>query len=445
MVFCRAHQSALTVSVVTGLLCLAFVTSNIGCAKVAKVSPQMDLQGATHAQALQLMYGAQVSCADLGNCPGSIGMVVSAGGTSAVSCTGFLIDQDKVMTNKHCIRGIVGDCSSSLRVLFPMSVEFHAETAICSEILNTSVDGSGLDFAIIKLSVPINRDPVGISHQGIHQGFLLRNPRIEVLPGAGLQGELRSTSCRVIQDTVLVPSFDNDLAPLGTISDCEISPSNTGSPLLDSKGKVRAIIQGSFGKNFGPEFQTSMLEAPQVVQSAGNLACIPTPLDSPNTKISESCQIRPSLDINQNLRQALEKLDQQIQQEFAPYLQSWPEKSDLFEWVVGPVLQNDGEQIYIPKPKCYVTKQSWLKEYRNMGGYDQTAEISGITLREWKLQHGLNAYFQPRSKITDYSEVDGTIQFSPRDLKNNKSSLTITLSTFDSTRYFAETLPICAP
>jgi hypothetical protein len=124
-----------------------------------------------------------------------------------------------------------------------------------------------LDYAIIKLDQKIlDRKPLERATKALENLEQTRIYRVQ-MDGEktghydGSQGVLQ---CSVSYSTFLYPGINSPFSPLMTFGDCAIQAGNSGSPILNSEGKIAAMIQGYLSlkedTELHKEIQASLLD-----------------------------------------------------------------------------------------------------------------------------------------------------------------------------------------
>ncbi len=222
----------------------------------------------------------------LQDCPEGLAKLVVSEGPDQWKCTGFLISDRIIATNQHCLPEVNltkkdMDCGQSIKVLFPMIGQKKAETIKCKKILSfsensTSDNVTSLDFAFIELESPLDRKPFTIDHNGIKEHQKLTFWRIDGLT----QSFIRKDTCSAIYNSLLFPFTDSPTSPVITLKNCSAEHGNSGSPILNDKGNVVAILEGMNNQKnavfFKEKFKPAKLE--NIIKTS-NFACITLPQD----------------------------------------------------------------------------------------------------------------------------------------------------------------------
>lgn len=150
---------------------------------------------------------------------------------SAATCSGFLVEDDLLVTAGHCVSSSI-DCQSNYWVFDYLKDTTTLETNQiyrCKEIISQALESNGLDYAVIKLDRKVQgRDPLRFRTQGkVSSGsFVLVIGHPSGLP-------------QKIADNAVVRNNDDQVffsANLDTFG------GNSGSPVFNEQGIVEGIL-----------------------------------------------------------------------------------------------------------------------------------------------------------------------------------------------------------
>ncbi len=198
------------------------------------------------AQAVALLKEANLKCQGF-DCIEGVGMFLATRPNALLTCTAFLIEEDIVATNSHCIPSVVKDlpdlCASKIQILFPGGKSFSEERIACKELLGFSERPNAIspDLALIKLEKKTNRKPIPISRAGIFSDK--PHSSIKVNPGSGASGILVKQDCTLVEKNYRIPIFDNPFSKIFVAGDCPSQAGNSGAPLLNANGEAVGIFQ----------------------------------------------------------------------------------------------------------------------------------------------------------------------------------------------------------
>lgn len=203
-----------------------------------------------------------VQCADETRCPGAVGMLVveSDAASESERCTATLIAPDRVLTASHCLamadRHVGAPCNRTW-MSFPKTAEANAEWVACERVVYaTEVVGDDAlhpEHAILQLAQPVTRAPLVIDATPPAPGSIVTVVSVTPHPIYGSTHALATRLCRAIDSEPATRELGDAAANVGWLARCPIERGNSGSPVLDYLGHIRAIVHGgtSITSGFG--------------------------------------------------------------------------------------------------------------------------------------------------------------------------------------------------
>ena len=200
----------------------------------------------------------ELRCAFEEECHPSVALVSIVTSQGLARCSGVLIAEDEVLTNDHCVSQSLSvsaaptrltdlPCKDEIYVHFAATGGLPATRAACATIRTRSgEDGvSSVDYAVLKLDRKIpGRTPVSRAASGFSDAESASIFRVQ-MDGDGSYGGTQSLlKCEASHSTFLYPQLSNADLPLMTFGDCNIQLGNSGSPVLNARGELAAVLQG---------------------------------------------------------------------------------------------------------------------------------------------------------------------------------------------------------
>lgn len=392
---------------------------------------------------------AQVSCFG-DDCNDSVAMLVSIEGASTGQCTGFLISPTLLVTNSHCITPSIKqkpEACANLAAVFPKTSRFETERVKCAKVEFSSqiIENSlvhMLDYAVVRLEREVNRPAIQISRKGLgdaDESFTVY--KVNPNPGT-VSGWMQKITCQPALRSKLMPSYLKPTSPIAVLGDCEVRPGNSGSPVLDSEGHVRAIMHATVPAELSHKLSKEIGTPLAAIGLASNWACFTAPnLEEVEGKIANICAEKSDIMYDESATElpaagspeqgAMNIKVSAYKVEAAEWFKSSP--ANRFEW--QEIIEVKGlTQSHQFAPKCLKRDLGWLDGYTwlNVGffkAYPKQAEIRlDIPTLTKKTQYDRylrpDIYFLQETKRLD-------LAFSPEDWaqdSGNSEKLAATIS-----------------
>lgn len=224
-------------------------------------------------QALKVLEGDQVRC-EGGSCPESVAALYvmhsfRKSGEGALFykiglCSATLIGPSQILTNRHCLEGIINEgdiCHDGvvqMQVKFPALKSLPFETAKCRRVLKMSSKYNRSlvpDWAVIELERPIQRKQAVLAPVTSELDIPMSSPKVQMYPVyfdqsyRPILGVIKSVDCRMnFNHNLNIFSYAGD-GPLFNVSECSshIQKGNSGSGLFsaDSGSLLGVMALGS--------------------------------------------------------------------------------------------------------------------------------------------------------------------------------------------------------
>jgi hypothetical protein len=396
---------------------ILFILTITSCSKGASSGPQDNsapISGLAEGQKLALSAG--VNCADPSSCSPSVGMLVGITEKTITACTASLIAPDILATNSHCIpedlKSSGSDCSGRLWINFPSISDYKASRIECEKIISASKippEGShdvAPDYAFIRLKSASDRTVLSISHDGFQDGALYSLLKIDpTFQDHVPQGVLNQTNCKALLGTAALARADRAGAPLMALAECDVIHGNSGSPILDSSGKMHGLIQASMDVAGSPDFLEKLhfldgelskaVDEEEFINVATSYSCIAPPSETASS-LSAVC-----IDDGQESSREKSHAQQMLSAELRDAMKAITVDDTLGDWtklrempigayVPTPYAPTDYDRFFIPVPTCFRSVDAWI-------GIDDPDSTSGTRYRDFPVLHaqfGYNRYYQ---------------------------------------------------
>jgi len=372
-------------------------------------------------------YGFEVVCKDSARCPSAVGAVLRlpSGG-----CTGFLVAPDVVATNLHCvptpIRQAQVSCKKQMLFVLPKTNEFAEERLPCAEMISVSGElpphALTLDYAFFRVERKSVRPAMPIAKDGIADGQSLLVHRM-MFQEAGDKAILETIACPAVQKSLLNPFFVHSKSPLVFLTPCPIIEGNSGSPIVDQQGRVRAILNATHRGRIPTDLgfvRKDISERDVSAGSGSNLACVNTDAilglsgSAAHMAMPRECAVDTRRE--QDIQAATQKLiDQQIdpllpliQKRVEPDVRTLHENTKLtVKWKI------EGEQLPIEarrlgslfrirwRPECYFPYWEQRDRFPPLRAADLPIEFLH---RTWIIQSAVDSAYRFRAQAVELRE-----------------------------------------
>lgn len=191
-----------------------------------------------------------LQCRDpLAPCPASVGMILWREGDEVQRCTVALVDTDRVMTASHCLppraRAPGASCAGAW-VTFPRTRERPMEWAACGIVLRADGvrDDQVLrrDVALVRLGRAVERPTIEVDGSPPEEGSVVTVLSTRPHPIYPAYNEVVPRLCRVATRRSAVETFGPRADRVGWLMECPSQPGNSGSPVLDARGRIRSLV-----------------------------------------------------------------------------------------------------------------------------------------------------------------------------------------------------------
>lgn len=379
---------------------LSMLTLFVSCGKKAdeesKTKPQppnpqlSDLEVELEKQ--ELFCGADRSC------PGYLTKIAFNFKGKLRFCTGFLMDQDMVVTSSSCLPERLKmkdvDCSKDAFFFFADPGKKPIRAA-CDKVLEfSSLEGKEpflwrSDVAYLKLTKRIIRPTVSYpkNRTGMNDMDKFYTWGIDQIDEH--QGIIRKTEdCQPVHGSYFNPLSNNQSSPVVTMAGCGFSDGNSGSPILDYRGKVRGIVSRPVDPADIEEVESMrILERPlRPMIHVSNYACVPV---VPGQDVLNENECNKKLDItthdlgqrnmiNESLlfKSSIQKIEHNAN-----------ERNRYLKMNVTLTPNDDAYDVKI-QPKCFKDVAKWIGEFNNNKPFTFNIEIPLMKIRKSMNENG---------------------------------------------------------
>ena len=437
----------------------ALVAEPVSSIPTRDLTESVSLLGQTHA-----VCGARTGCLP------SVGFLAAANAGGVGLCTAVLIGPDLVLTNSHCVpedlKQSGASCANRVRIAFPAqdAAGIVEEVLDCDEVVSVSAIGDPAflavpDYALLRLSHASQRRPISLgAANGVGDSELLSVHRATLTSSDRPLASIDSAVCRSVMNSAVLPSYNRPNSPILLLADCPMAVGNSGAAILDSQGKLAALLQSTLSESMRRQFM-SVLTTPNLPQFsfAAWVGCIRSAedLDGPQLDFdSAACALLPAgQPVPDLVRAAYAQADvKTVDSEIGRAVVSW-DLTDVavpkaIEWqartlttlelqrlgVFGSAIPDFRDTVYIPVPSCFRPLSEWRDERRYRGSVSVGLANwyqEAVSLPIWLTHKSLDSYLRGVVRIVQTTEVQtaevrkvsADFSFSPRDVKSDQGSV----------------------
>jgi hypothetical protein len=215
----------------------------------------------------------------------------------------------------------------------------------------------------------------------------------------------------------------NEASPSLTFSDCAVSNGGSGAPILDGKGKIRAMVSKEMSASLRKFIEdTGLLTQGQPLKTifhATNFACAPTDRDNDMLDEKECLKDLTETRVDRARSEMVSTnfLFGELRKKLEDSLQ---DKSKYVRFGVKLIPKKDVQETEI-YPKCFKPLSSWLPD---MNG-NRSVYVDDITLPVRTFKRAMDPYGRiigATVEAPDAPERETFVQFSLKNLRSTKKS-----------------------
>jgi hypothetical protein len=166
-------------------------------------------------------------------------------------CTATLIARDRVLTASHCLAPAerhAGATCDRTWLAFPKTPDAPAEWVACERVVVAvgvvSDDALHQEHAVLQLARAVARTPLAIDPRPPTPDSIVTVVSVTPHPVYGSTHTLSTRLCRVTDSALAVDALGPQASSVGWLASCAIERGNSGSPVLDYEGRIRAVVHG---------------------------------------------------------------------------------------------------------------------------------------------------------------------------------------------------------
>lgn len=403
----------------------------VGCGKKAKENGTPDRNAPpveTDEEREAYLKKQDVNCETNQACPNYISKIVVFNGNQKTFCTGFLTDENTVATSANCLPSVLRqnglDCSKDIFFFFPKTANRPSERATCSKVVLVS-DNDGQDPVLWRDDVAFLQLKETVSHR--RQAAIVRDGIVNnkqfvswmVDQQDDFSAIVKKATCESVHNNYVNPLVLNESSPNMLFSDCASTNGGTGAPVLDSKGKVRAMISTPMDKKLREYLESTGLlvnangtaTVLKEMFHATNFACAPTPND--NDMLDEKeCQKDLTYAKVDRIRSEMLSTNALFGDLRKKFEESLDKVSKYVRFGVKMIPKGDVQETQI-YPKCFKPYKDWLSSMPSKNNY-----VDEVMLPVKSFRRTMDTYGRIQGTPVDKPEVKNLVQFSLKSLRS---------------------------
>ncbi|MBL6990880.1 MAG: trypsin-like peptidase domain-containing protein [Bacteriovoracaceae bacterium] len=382
--------------------------------------------------AVKQIQNDDVKCA-LNDCPDYVAKLAIAdkSNTQVLVCTAFLISDDIVMTNGHCIpeylKKDVSSCTDRIGVTFPKNKRFQKERFVCAKVLSSSYHHLELDYSFIKLTKNTKRVPLEIDNKS---GFV-DHEQVEVWSMDPMHsnskrffGLIKRQTCNIFYNSFITPNFNHKNYPYVFLGDCSIRGGNSGSPLISViSGKAKGILNVRYPHSTISKILKGHGYDPNVIlpfklgalAGGNNFTCMDFPAEV-STYTNPLCDEREIYAKHTQLKKDWIKI--LLDNLKLKTISDWNKRSNHL--TVWQVYTKAGRENFTVKPKC-IKKVEALTEGPNT--------LGNITIPAWTLNKRFDPYGRLLQKV-HLETTQGTLTIQKTAVNDKPFDISLLIHSF---------------
>lgn len=428
-----------TVSLIT--MGISFLFIACGKKPETKVESPPEIQRPSQTQIDTYLSKQDVSCENNQACPNYIAKLVVIQGGQYKYCTGFLTEDNVVATSSSCLPNLLRlngqDCSKDVFLFFPRTWNRPAERVGCNKVLYVSqLPGQDPllwrdDVAFLELDRNLSyRREARISREGVADKRSFTTWMIDQQDQHNAL--IRRGQCLSVHNSYINPLATSDASPNMLFADCPLTKGGEGAPVIDSRGRVRAMISRTIDQVLRRYLESTglLVDGLKEMVHATNFACSPTHSDN-EMKDDRECLKDLTYSVVDRLRSEMLSTDILFKEMRKQYLETLNQLSPYVEFGVKLMPKGDVQETEIV-PNCFRPLSGWLDSLSS----NRNIYVHDIILPRRNFRRVMDSHGKIKGAMIDKGDTLTYVQFSLRNLRSTNKSSVLMWSQSDELRTF---------
>lgn len=345
-------------------------------------------------------------------CPESLAQVFVMDKDEVKTCSGILIEDNKVLTSASCLDRELKvpyiSCSENVFTVFARNGAAKQTYTGCKRI--TVVDNNiernpelwERDIAILELDRVVPRKAISINDKGLSDGQLLTTWGIRKT--AKYKSRIEKTQCQVLLNTYLNPYSTHSDSPMAVVTGCDLKKGVVGAPMLVGES-LYAIYSKEMSEFRYRYFQRSNLVIGDLKQyfHVTNASCV-----------YKDCMLITSTEDTDILRAKMLANKEIHTSNIVRLKREANINNKYFMHTLDFLPTETGFQAHLGRPLCVLNSNNWIGEFTTR--WRRNIYVKGFvsySIPNMVLQTKLNSDLKAVSHLNVDGQKKFNIEFNP--------------------------------
>ncbi|MBL7664784.1 MAG: hypothetical protein JNM93_06590 [Bacteriovoracaceae bacterium] len=371
-----------------------------------------------------LLKQQKLTCENSTNCSPLVAKVVIQpfGQKNLITCTGFLIEKNVIMTHPSCLNGfqVLDNCSENIRVIFADTPDVPAENLECQKLFYYEKNPQNRDQLYIKIS---SSESARDFYQ-LLKSELPNKTRYTVMSvnqaSDNKNATLATAKCQTQFRGLMLPDYESDRSRSITFGECLVGNSSLGAPVFNEFSEVVAFVNSTLQEKNLKELSKNLdifKKFPKTLATAENFYCkkLPDFVGGYTERRCTGSSFYRTAVSQENIYFSLNTFF--LQSELpATLMDNWANKlkPDFAKWdQIKVIIHTEDNKIdrtrflVYPQIKCLKPFQDWAKYVKKSGlkKMPPIKDLEAIELPIWLVQPMFNqdGILEINTELTGFS------------------------------------------